>query len=197
LIIQHVYADSDHARLLEFCEPYHTEYAVAHQMDYRALYGPEHYNGGGDWLTLRLTLQALEDGYKYVIKLDADALIVRNDVDLREACKGVGACFDRLNVQQHYNTGVMYFENTPEVIDFLKLWLSLAPGTAWNGYQWGEQGELNKLAADHPVVQTLANKWNCYAGTPCYEENEAVVIAYHGPNTIDYKLADMKRIKGV
>jgi hypothetical protein len=31
----------------------------------------------------------------------------------------------------------------------------------------------------------------------CADENEIIVKAYHGLNTIDWKLADMKMVKGV
>src|SRR6185503_9297008 len=100
------------------------------------------------WDKVYLIREALSRGYAYVIWLDADTLIVRPDIDLREAVpqQSIGAtwhsmvwgadwCYD------HFSAGVLYLCNCPKVRLFVDEWWD----TPDDGHPWGDQHAFAKL----------------------------------------------------
>lgn len=197
-MIQHAYLQAGYECLLDFSTPYHTAYAETFKFDYYPYHTKEKYpirNGG--WDRVDLILEAFNCGYQYIVWMDADALIQNDDIDLRKACKDIGACFDLKNPVPHYNVGVLYLENTPEVVEFVKTWMTHYPGRLWHGMFWGEQSDFNLMATENPsLVHTLHNKWNSYAGTPC-DAKDIIVKAWHGEQDVFYRLCQMRALKGL
>jgi len=142
----------------------------------------------GAWAKVELVRRALDTGYKYVIWLDADAMIYDLDTDLREACQGIGACWHRIPQLDHWNVGVMYFKNAPEVKDFINEWLNKYPG-ARDG--WNEQGEFNRLAMKSKIVHTLSDRWNATLNVSMVPD--AVVLGFHGQGDAEQRLALMEQ----
>jgi hypothetical protein len=97
------------------------------------------------------------------------------DTDLRDGCiKGIGACWHRIPQLNHWNTGVLFVQNTPETVKFIDEWFATYPGQP----QWMEQGEFNRLAMQSRTVQTISDRWNAtlnYSIVP-----DAVILGYHG-----------------
>ena len=106
----------------------HAAYAMAHGMEYWAVNGflkPDLWPGG--WGKIWLLRLMLEQGYKHVFWIDADAAIVSDD-DLREGLPEgalIGACehyadwFPQYDIPRHYNVGVLFLRNDPLTKEFL------------------------------------------------------------------------------
>jgi hypothetical protein len=129
----------------------------------------------GGWAKVELIQRALAQDYQYIVWLDADALVKDMDTDLRDGCiEGIGACWHRIPQLNHWNTGVLFVQNTPETVKFIDEWLASYPGQR----QWMEQGEFNRLAMQSKTVQTISDRWNAtlnYSMVP-----DAVILGYHG-----------------
>lgn len=177
VLIQQVYPGEGYEPLLELTRERNAEYCKRWNMDFQCLVDAGRFADikFGGWTKIDLMKQALDKGYKYVIWLDADALIKDLDTDLRDGCpKGIGVCWMRIPQLHHWNVGVMYLTNSKETRDFVDEWLSKYPGER----QWMEQGEFNKLAMQSRVVETISDRWNAtlnYSMVP-----DAVVLGYHG-----------------
>jgi hypothetical protein len=143
------------------------------------------------WERVIIIKKAIQDGYKYVIWMDSDAIIKKMDVNLRSACKGIGMCYDNVFPLHHYNCGVMYFEIRPSTIKFVNDW-NYVPGAFWQGHYWHEQSVLNSVMYKyHDTFTLLPNMWNSYEGTPCKEE-DIIVKAWHGYFPGNDKITAMK-----
>ncbi len=182
ILIQQVYPMEQNSfkPMLELTRQRNRDYCIRWQMEYQCLESassPKYADPfTGSWSKVELIKMALNDGYKYVIWLDADALIKDIDTDLRDGCiNGIGACWQRIPQLNHWNVGVLYCVNTPQVKEFIDAWLEGFPGL---GDGWNEQGVFNKLAMQSKVVQTISDRWNAtlnYSMVP-----DAVVLGYHG-----------------
>ena len=166
--------------MMELTKERNEAYCKKHNFDYWHIVGTEGLKAGdiyaGCWTKIELIQRALEKGYEYIVWLDPDALIKDMDTDLRDGCiNGIGACWHRIPQLNHWNVGVLYVKNTPEVKAFIDEWLSAYPGPRSG---WNEQGVFNKMGMRSKVVQTISDRWNAtlnYTFVP-----DAVVLGYHG-----------------
>jgi hypothetical protein len=196
ILIQQVYAGQpeadDYVPLLELTRARNEEYCRLHNFDYQCLVGSvsEKYADvkDGGWVKVELIKLALVKEYEHVIWLDADAMIKDMSTDLREGCppRGIGACWMRIPQLNHWNVGVLYVRNAPDVVKFIDDWLAEYPGVD----RWREQGVFNALAMKSKVVQTISDRWNStfnYSMVP-----DAVVLGYHGAGTTKQRFELMK-----
>lgn len=166
----------------DLCYERHRAYCNAHSFAFcnwrgKVLNRPDR---GPTYCRLPLMQFALEMGYDYVVCIDADALIVRPEVDFRSAMpadKAFGMAQhpkpweDR---QWHWNCGVMVVR--PGALKTIKDTIRM--GNLKNSY-WNEQGRINRIAQDEPwLFHKLDNKWNSAEHiNPC---PSPVVKAWHG-----------------
>lgn len=197
VLITQVWPGRHNEEMLNVVREWHQAYCDLHGFDYWVIQRSmtSWPMNEKTWERLVLIRKALDEGYDSVIWMDADAIIKKKEVDLREACQGVGACYDEKFPVHHYNCGVMYFENTPKVMEFVTEWRSRYPGGLWEGQHWHEQTEFNKMIPSYPgLIHRLENKWNSYPTTPC-PENEIIVKAWHGAILPQQKINEMRLVR--
>jgi hypothetical protein len=184
---------------LELTKARHQAYADKWNMDFLRVLGEvktEFLPNRGGWAKLELIRLMLADHYKYIIWIDADAMIVDMDTDLRTGCpEGIGMVLHNGpgTPGPHYNVGVMLIQNTPRVVAFVDEWLTRYPGTT--EFPWHEQGEAWKMAHDpkwQDVVFQIDNKWNSclYAGT--FVDNQ-VIAGWHGMGNPEQRTMQMRQ----
>jgi hypothetical protein len=194
VLIQHCWppeVNAEYAEMLALQVKRNREYCDIHAFDYQPVVGnvKDEYASPntGEWPKVELIRRALAEGYRYVIFLDPDTLIRDMDADLRDGCpEGLGACWHRIPQMNHWNTGALYMQKTPGVLDFVTDWLAMFPGER----AWMEQGEFNKLAMQSRVVQTISDRWNAtmnYTMVP-----DAVVLGFHGNGNPKQRLEMMR-----
>ena len=187
IIIQQVYPGMGYEAMLELTKPRNISYCNQWHMDYQVQIDavvPEWPISAGGWAKLVLIQRALDKGYKYVIWLDADALIYDTDTDLREACPdGIGACWHRIPQLHHWNVGVMYMQNTGAVREFVYNWIEKYPG---DNDGWNEQGVFNRMGKKSRIIHTLSDKWNATLNVNIVPD--AVVLGYHGCGNASQRL---------
>lgn len=205
VIIQHVYKrhewteNEPYHAALDLVYKRHLAYADKWNMDYLVVRGEVRVDfkpNNGGWAKLELVRMALADGYKFIIWIDADAMIVDMDTDLREGCpEGLGMVLHTGpgTPGPHLNVGVMLIQNTPRVRALVDEWLTRYPGTT--EFPWYEQGEAHKLARDpkwQDVIIQIDSKWNSciYAGT---HVDNAIIEAWHGMGNGAMRLAQMRQ----
>lgn len=174
----------------------HATYARAHNMDYWHILGdiePDKLRGG--WGKVKLIQQALAQGYDYVFWIDADAVIVDMDTDLRTAFTGegsIGCCVhDAHGIPRHLNVGVTFVHNTPLSKEFVDEWLNDYPGDL----QWMEQGTFNKLYKVDKYAGLVFEMDNRFNSTKDVNEAKAPVIAgFHGMRPLVARLDGIRNI---
>jgi hypothetical protein len=194
VLIQHAWppdVNPDYVGMLEMQLVRNAAYCERWGFDYRPIianvkeeYADPHL---GEWPKVELIRLALADGFPYVVWMDPDALIRDFDADLRDGCPaGLGACWQRIPQMNHWNTGLLYMQNTAEVRGFIDDWQAKFPGER----MWKEQGEFNRLAKLSRVVTTISDRWNAtlnYSMVP-----DAVVLGFHGSGSPAERLALMR-----
>lgn len=186
------YGNGSYVPLMELTKERNEAYCQKHGFDYIYKVGVEGLTFNdvytGCWTKVELIRNALIAGYEYIVWLDPDALILDTDTDLREACiNGIGVCWMRIPQLDHWNVGVMYVKNSPQVLAFIDEWLTTFPGDR----QWREQGTFNELAMKSKVVQTISDRWNAtlnYSLVP-----DAVILGYHGNGNANLRLELMTK----
>ena len=181
----------DYLPLMELTKARNEAYCARHAFDFVYHVGtldPKYASvWDGCWPKVELIQQALRKGYQYIVWMDPDALIRDLDTDLRDACPlGIGACWMRIPQLDHWNVGVLYLQNTPEVVRFVDEWLAQFPGDK----QWREQGVFNAMGMKSKVVFTIADRWNAtmnYSMVP-----DAVVLGFHGNGDAPFRLSMMQ-----
>lgn len=167
--------------------------------DYCAKFGAEMLPGTrslcegkrGGWTKLQMIINALEKGFKRIVYLDVDVIIRDlsfNLFDKAELCTtGIGAAIGVANSAigltkhdnginpVHWNTGVMFIESSPEVLEFFKKWNNEPE----NNNPWMEQLPLQDLAFKYPnLICRVDNKFNAQPGV-C-PSDEVVIRSFHG-----------------
>ena len=199
VLLQHVSQNSEHVNLLKITAARTLEYCQMHKMDFYLMVSGE-IPYFGDWSKVRIIRQLMNiPNYKYIIYIDADALIVDMDHDLRQACvEGkVGACRHDLKpphymqTLNHLNVGCLYVHNNQNSRDFMDKWLEGYPGTS--DPCWWEQGVLNNIMTPETVAEVDA-KYNAtgYAN-PC---KHPVVKGYHGMGNVKVRFNMMLKDMG-
>ncbi len=176
-----------HRPLLEWSEPRHRAYCERWGFDYRPEYEPQQTERHPVWDKVLLIQAALRAGYRTVVWLDADALIVDPATDLRTALRWDLGLVDHPGPPYHLNAGAIYLRNEP--------WLHELFGRVWDlqrEHPWQEQQILNELleARNWSGVEVLHARWNSTIGVN--ETPRAVVQAWHGPLSPEERLALMQ-----
>ena len=202
IIIQQVYnkhewPDSYHPAL-ELVHDRHQDYADKWNFDYLVVLGEvrldwEVQHGG--WAKIELVRQMLARGYRYVVWVDADAMIVDMNTDLRDGCpEGLGMVMHngKGTPGPHLNVGVMLMQNSERVRAFVDEWITRYPGTT--EFPWYEQGEAHKMAHDPlwaDVVIEIDKRWNAcdYAGT---HTDNPVIMGWHGMGLPAQRIEQMR-----
>lgn len=192
ILIQQCYPGMGYEKMIELTKPRNISYCNQWKMDYQVQIDavvPEWPPEVGGWAKLELIRRALEQGYQYVIWLDADALIYDLQTDLREACpRGIGACYHRIPQLHHWNVGVMYLQGMPGMLKFIEDWIACYPG---DGDGWNEQGVFNRLGRKSKLVHTVSDKWNATLNVNMVPD--AVVLGYHGCGNAQQRFDLMKQ----
>lgn len=184
VIIQQCYPGKGYEPLIELTLKRNQEYADRHCFDLRVFVDSviDRDVSQGGWAKVELIQQALHsfrNNYKFVIWLDADAVIYDLSADLRDALPdgGIGCAWHVNSLYDHWNVGVIYLRNSERTREFVKTWLSQAPGPD----PWHEQDVYNQMAHDPQwadIVRTVDNRWNSTeANAPC---DNPVIKAFHG-----------------
>lgn len=192
ILIQHIHADTPGVKMLELTRAHHAAYCERWNMDYRPIIGnpvPHIPPGAGNWAKIELIRQALDEGYQYVAWLDADALIIDFETDLREAMQPnrIGACWHRIPQLDHWNVGVLYIHNSTGTREFIYQWLTSYPPPP-DG--WMEQGVFNRMARESNIVTTISDRWNATIDVSMVPD--AVVLGFHGQGNTEYRYKEMQ-----
>lgn len=184
---------------IELVRKRHQDYADKWGFDYLIVHGevkddwlPNH----GGWAKIELVRRMLAQGYKYVCWIDADAMIVDMDTDLRDGCpEGIGMVLHNGpgTPGPHLNVGVMLIQNSERVKAFVDEWASRYPGTT--EFPWHEQGEAHKMARDpkwQDVVIQIENKWNSCIWAQTHVE-KMVIEGWHGMGNGQQRYEQMKK----
>jgi hypothetical protein len=178
LVIQQ--GDSRCGEMLELTVKRHMAYARKHNMEFWCQMGRVQSERPPVWDKIILLQQALRKNYNLVVWIDADAMIVNLNVDLREAlsefshvglCRYEGKWRDR---GWHHNAGVIFVRNGPLAGKFFD--------EVWNSgpsdHVWQEQDRIMDLAEKHPgVLQTIDSRWNAH---PSSKSDRPVIKGWHG-----------------
>lgn len=186
ILLQH--GSNGHEECLYIALAAHRRYCEAHDIDYQAT-GGDYPLGGRHpmWTKVHLIRGALKRGYQKVIWLDADALIVDIETDLRDAvpAKQIGVTWhatdwDRLGIgdqcYDHWNTGAVYCGAGDFTHNALLHWWN----TDDDGHPWHDQHGFNKAVQSGTLAQVvkLDARWNSIY--PLFESGNAVVRHWAG-----------------
>ncbi len=179
ILIQHAYTGGGFERMLELTRPHHEAYCRAWNFEHWSVVSEDarYPMSDGAWVKISMIERAFNDGYEYVVWLDADTLIVDPSVDLRVAIQPekIGACWHRIPQLNHWNVGALYLHKSIPVRNFVGEWLASYPPPR-DG--WFEQGVFNRLARQSKTVVTLSDKWNATLNVNMVPD--AVVLGFHG-----------------
>lgn len=130
------------------------------------------------WRKVDLITEALESGYDHILWLDADSVIVDARADLFAACSwgiGICACHDAPTVPRHLNTGVLWFNRSPEVTAFVAAW------NAMPNKMGEDQSAFEELMNERrwrSLLTICPNRYNCVE--TAMEAPDPVVRSFHG-----------------
>lgn len=184
VLIQQVYPDLKYFSLMYEFLPRHAQYCAKFGIDYRLFIGEIDPCVIGAWDKVNMINEALKH-YDLVVWLDADAVILNTDIDLRSVPlrSGVGAVwFDFPS--PHYNTGVMYFRKGRKARRFVKNWLAGFPGDD----HWHEQQVFNSMSG----VTQLPATWN--ASRDHNWIDNPIVAAAHGIRPLEARLDFLRSV---
>jgi hypothetical protein len=207
ILLQHVYSNSEHARLIALTAPRTIRYCMKHKIDYRLVFGEVDGDNhdGGHWANINLMRDYMDMGYENIIYLDADTMIADLDTDLRKAISPgmIGAVWHNLirgeNDYSHYNAGAYYVSNTESTRAFVGDWLSAYPGVSIGWPVVYEQGTFMTLGKEWGIINRLNNRWNAEEGVS--PSNNPVILGFHGfpdlYNNMQKTLAELERTEAL
>jgi len=179
--------DAHYRSLAALTVPQMRRYAASHGYDIRVLDQMDAGESPVEWAKIKVIRDALQDDVEFLLWIDADALIVRLDQDIRECISADvdlymawhgpdSARVDWAGFVPHYNSGVMLIRNTPWAHDFFsRVWDQRGRiRHAWNdqaaihwvlGYMssLGRAGDIEN-EADRSHVGRLESRWNSIPG---------------------------------
>lgn len=187
LVIQSHGAGNDpFVKWLEITGPIHEKYASACEADYELFVGKKGVRVHPAWNRIPMILDAFEDGYRKVVWLDADTLVIDLDCDIfADTPDDVPLLMRRAPMRWHgehsWNDGVLVANNTPATILALE-WVWDQRFTRWREHHAPSLWELNWLldyVFDHPdMVGELDERFHRY---PFDDELPgSVVLSWHG-----------------
>jgi glycosyltransferase involved in cell wall biosynthesis len=169
-------ATGAHKQFLEITHQHHEAYAVSHGMDYWRLDENPAEPKRASWGKITLLLRALQEGYDRAIWLDADAVIMRPEVNLALICRrGIGLVQHPNPV--HWNAGFLVAAKSP-LVERLLAEIDSRPD---NESPWMEQLVLNELAKQpefRAALEPLSPTFNATPGAIVVPH--PVVLAAHG-----------------
>ena len=193
ILIQQVYPGYGFEGMLTLTEAHHRDYCELYGMDYQAVYDEvfPHDPVIGSYAKIELIQRAMQQGYEYIIWLDADTLIKDISADLRDALvlKKIGACWHRIPQLKHWNVGALYIDNCHATEKFIHEWRGVYPPPK-DG--WNEQGVFNRLAMQSDCVVTVSDKWNATIDVSMVPD--AVVLGFHGQGDAAFRTQFMTDI---
>jgi len=165
-----------HLELLDRTHDHHRRYAQRQGMDYWSVAGNPVFGKRPGWGKVPLILAGIDAGYESVIWLDADAVIVRPEVNLTQlVSEGIGMV--RHPNPEHWNTGFVVARSCENVERFWRE-VEAAPE---NGHAWMEQAAANALATMPRFADLLHPLELRYNSVPGFASaNEPVIVAAHG-----------------
>jgi glycosyltransferase involved in cell wall biosynthesis len=165
-----------HLDLLALTRDHHGRYAERHGLDYWCVSGNPTFGKRPGWGKVPLMLSGIALGYECIIWLDADAVLVRPEVNLTSLVPaGIGMV--RHPQPEHWNTGVIVARASREVEEFWRQ-VDLAPE---NDSSWMEQAAVNALAAlpaFSGLLEPLGLRFNSVPGFAA--ASDPVIVAAHG-----------------
>jgi hypothetical protein len=175
-------ATDHYLELLDITRRHHRECARKHGLDYWCVEGAPVRDKRAAWGKAPLVLAATALGYESVVWLDADAVIVRPEVDLANlACHGVAMVRhpnpEHWETKFHWNSG--FFVSRANVAT-QRLW-RLVDESPENDSPWMEQFAINNLAETAefgPLFQPLDLQFNCVPDV--VPADNPVIVAGHG-----------------
>ncbi len=169
-------ATGSHERLLTLTRQHHRQYAMKHQMDYWDVGGVPVIDKRAGWGKVPLILAGIAMGYEHIVWLDADAVVVRTDIDPTELIKkGIGMV--RHPNPDHWNTGMMIVLADETVEQF---WRQV-DAYPENESAWMEQLAVNNLLSTSRfagLAVELDLRFNSVPGL--IESIDPVIVAGHG-----------------
>ena len=180
---------AEYKELLDLTEGIHRAYAHRYGMRYVRYDGPfvPDWTGHWDQIALMRALLGMPD-VERVFWVDADAAIV-GDEDLREGLGDGDLGMARHDgPPEHWNCGVLFVRNSPEVRGFFRAVIEGGPGE----FPWYQQTLMNELIdGGYPVfVHRLHDRWNSTVGFT--DVPDPVIMAWHGTPGPVNKLAAMR-----
>lgn len=169
-------ATGEHLYLLSLTRDHHRRYAERHGMDYWCIAGNPTGGKRASWGKIPLLLAGISLGYESVIWLDADAVIVRPEINLGELGRG-GIGMVRHPNPEHWNAGFIVAHATPLVERLLQR-IDASPE---NDSAWMEQVVVNELSRNPEfagIFRSLDLKFNTVPGV--FDVQSPVIVAGHG-----------------
>jgi len=130
------------------------------------------------WEKSRMILKALEEGHD-VVWLDADTVWVQEDLaEPIRRFNGISMAYHNYDDHgSHYNAGVMFLRNTPEVIAAVHEWIEFPVVDEI----WVDQLSLNMVAGRAPwLFNRVGHEWNSVEWLPRYQHPNPNIVAWHG-----------------
>lgn len=154
-------ANGLHKQLLDITRKHHEAYAARHAMDFWCLEENPAEPKRAGWGKITLLLRALREDYRHAIWLDADAVIMRPEVNFARICDRGMALVQHPN-PIHWNTGFLIASNSPLVARFL----AEVESQPDNDSAWMEQLALNELAKQPEYAAVLHPLPAAFNATP-------------------------------
>jgi hypothetical protein len=192
ILIQHATPDMGFDKMIYLTREHNQAYCEKFNFDYRCeISNYERHVETGQWMKIKLIQEALQAGYKYIVWIDADAMIINPSVDLRDATQAdkIGACWHRIPQLHHWNVGVLYVGNSDNVVNFVDQWMASYPAP---NDGWFEQGVFNRMGMTDSTVTTISDKWNATIDVSMCPD--AVVLGFHGQGDSEYRYNQMKQV---
>lgn len=188
--------------MLELSAGRHAAYCQKYGLTYWPVLGNVQFARTSHWNKIVLVRHALDLGFETVIWLDADTLIVRDDVDIRTALYGEKPLALALHpspapggLLAHWNSGVMVMRNTARTREFFD---AVWAGGPLENHIWQEQARILDLLPSFPdLVQRLDDRWNSTVGLT--EVPDPIIKAWHGsgPAAAHSIFDELKRLGAV
>lgn len=206
--------DPGYAALGEICAISLDRYARRHGFDLRLLRALPETGRPPAWAKIRVIEALFDQGYEYVLWVDADAVVVRLDADIREEIESgkdlalvchqltghpMPGVMVRLDVP---NTGVMLLRNSPWMRGFLQ---AVWEREQYMCHRWWENAAVIDLLGYHRLLDSAAVNapdatvmahvrwldWN-WNSLPGECEGQAPIIRHHTRAAAD-RAAAMRR----
>lgn len=174
------YADGrEYVKMMHLTAKSNEDYCRKYGADYWPMRKLLRADKRGGWQKVAYIIDYLRN-YDQIIYMDVDCILRDLNYNLFDECtNGIGLTQHLtnpgVNNELHYNTGVLFINNSPEVKELLTLW----DRQPENDHAWVEQLPFQQLAIDHlRLIHTVDNKFNATAN--CCSSDDPVIRGFHG-----------------